>query len=167
MKNNFTEINEGNLHEENKLGGVPMGVGNNGVINTVEEGETQRDSCIYSNRITLTPQVIAQFNLPKSLAGKTAADATKLINNKFEGRNSKIDNNTKKAFLDRIAEAQETVKAEEQAKIQEVMRINSTEVPDMMEGQIPQGMEEFTQPMAYGGNLQNKKKSVCLRELYL
>ena len=119
MKNNFTEINEGGRHEENKLGGVPMGVGQNGQLNTVEENETINDKFVYSNRITLTPQVIAQFNLPKSLSGKTAADATKLINNKFEGRNSKIDNNTKKAFLDRIAEAQETVKAEEQAKIQE------------------------------------------------
>ena len=159
MKNNFTEINEGGRHEENKLGGVPMGVGQNGQLNTVEENETINDKFVYSNRITLTPQVIAQFNLPKSLSGKTAADATKLINNKFEGRNSKIDNNTKKAFLDRIAEAQETVKAEEQVKIQEAMQINSQEVPDMMEGQIPQGMEEFTQPqqpMAYGGNLQNK-----------
>lgn len=156
MKNNFTEINEGGLHEENKLGGVPMGVGQNGQLNTVEENETINDKFVYSNRITLTPQVIAQFNLPKSLSGKTAADATKLINNKFEGRNSKIDNNTKKAFLDRIAEAQETVKAEEQAKIQESMQINSTEVPDMMEGQIPQGMEEFTQPqqqMFNGGEL--------------
>lgn len=156
MKNNFTEINEGGLHEENKLGGVPMGVGNNGELNTVEENETINDKFVYSNRITLTPQVIAQFNLPKSLSGKTAADATKLINNKFEGRNSKIDNNTKKAFLDRIAEAQETVKAEEQAKIQEAMQINSTEVPDMMEGQVPQGMEEFTQPqqqMFNGGEL--------------
>lgn len=156
MKNNFTEINEGGRHEENKLGGVPMGIGNNGELNTVEENETINNKFVYSNRITLTPQVISQFNLPKSLAGKTAADATKLINNKFEGRNSKIDNNTKKAFLDRIAEAQETVKAEEQTKIQEAMQINSTEVPDMMEGQVPQGMEEFTQPqqqMFNGGEL--------------
>ena len=133
MNNELTEFNVGNSHENNPLGGIPQGMGNNGVMNTVEEGETKKNNFIYSNRITLTPQVIAQFNLPKSLSGKTAADATKLINNKFEGRNSKIDNNTKKAFLDRIAEAQETVKAEEQAKIQEAMQINSTEVPDMME----------------------------------
>jgi len=152
----LNEFNEGGSHEQNKLGGIPQGMGSNGMINTVEEGETKKDSFIYSNRITLTPQVIAQFNLPKSLLGKTAADATKLINNKFEGRNSKLDNNTKKAFLDRIAEAQETVKAEEQSKIQEAMQINSTEVPDMMNGQIPQGMEEYSQPqqpMAYGGKM--------------
>ena len=157
MNNELTEFNVGNSHENNPLGGIPQGMGSNGVINTVEQGETKKDSFIYSNRITLTPQVIAQFNLPKSLVGKTAADATKLINNKFEGRNSKIDNNTKKAFLDRIAEAQETVKAEEQAKIQEAMQINSTEVPDMMNGQVPQGMEEFTQPQRqmFGGGFMN------------
>ena len=78
MNNNqLTEFNVGNSHENNPLGGIPQGMGNNGVINTVEEGETKKNNFIYSNRITLTPQVIAQFNLPKSLSGKTAADATK------------------------------------------------------------------------------------------
>lgn len=163
MKNNFTEINEGGLHEENKLGGVPMGVGQNGQLNTVEEGETKKDNFIYSDRITLTPQVIAQFNLPKSLTGKTVADATKVINNKFEGRNSKIDNSTKKAFLDRIAEAQETVKqieAQKQAEIAEALNMNSTMAPeDQMGGEIPQGMEEFLpqEQMMYGGKLKQNQ----------
>lgn len=152
----LNEFNEGGSHEQNPLGGVPQGMGNNGQMNTVEQGETKKDSFVYSNRITLTPEIVSQFNLPKSLAGKTVADATKLINNKFEGRNSKIDNNTKKVFLDRIAEAQESIKAIEQAKIAESMQANSTEVPDMMEGQIPQGMEEFTQNQMFdGGELTN------------
>jgi hypothetical protein len=158
--NMLNEFNEGGTHDQNPLGGIPQGMGQNGQMNTVEEGETKKDSFVYSNRIVLTPEVVAQFNLPKSLTGKTVADATKLINNKFEGRNSQIDNSTKKNFLDRIAEAQETIKAEEQAKIAESMQVNSQEVPDMMGGQIPQGMEEFMQPqqqMAYGGKLRQNQ----------
>ena len=153
MKNNFTEINEGGLHEENKLGGVPMGVGQNGQLNTVEENETINDKFVYSNRITLTPQVIEQFNLPKSLTGKTSAEASKIINRKFEGRNDKITTSTKKSMLDKVAQAQETIKQAQAQEIAAAQQTNSTEVPDMMEGQIPQGMEEFVpqRQMELGG----------------
>lgn len=156
----LNEFNEGGLHEQNPLGGIPMGQGANGKMNTVEEGETMKNNFIYSNRIKLTPEMISQFNLPKSLTGKTIADATKLINQKFEGRNSKIDNSTKESFLNRIAEAQETIKAEEEAKlaqINEAMSTNSQEVPDMMAGQIPQGMEQFMNAKAPGGFLDFQK----------
>lgn len=158
----LNEFNEGGTHEQNPLGGIPMGVGSNGKLNTVEENETMKGDFVYSNRIMITPQMIAQFNLPKNLEGKSVADATKLINKKFEGRNSKIDNSTKKNFLDRIAQAQEAVKAEEEAKqaqIAQSMEANSTEVPDMMNGQIPPGMEEFTnQNQMYGGGFADKNQ---------
>lgn len=153
----LNEFNEGGTHEENKLGGIPQGMGQNGQMNTVEEGETKKDNFIYSDRIKLTPELVSQFNLPKVLANKTAAEATKIINTKFEGRNSTIDNSTKKAMLDRIAEAQETVKqieAQKQAEIAEALNINSTMAPeDQMGGEIPQGMEEFLpqQQMSDGG----------------
>jgi hypothetical protein len=157
--NMLNEFNEGGLHEQNPLGGIPQGMGQNQQMNTVEEGETKKDDFIYSNRIRLTEDIVNQFSLPKTLANKTVAEATKIINNKFEGRNSKIDNSTKKAMLDRIAEAQETIKQIEEAKQAEIaqsMQANSQEVPDMMEGQVPQGMEEFMQPqqqMFDGGSL--------------
>jgi hypothetical protein len=163
--NMLNEFNEGGLHEQNKLGGIPQGMGQNQQMNTVEEGETKKDNFIYSNRIRLTEDIVNQFSLPKTLANKTVAEATKIINNKFEGRNSKIDNSTKKAMLDRIAEAQETIKQVEEAKQAEIaqsMQANSQEVPDMMEGQVPQGMEEFMQPqqqMAGGGSLQGQQNA--------
>lgn len=160
----LNEFNEGGTHEQNPLGGIPMGQSSNGNMNTVEQGETMKGDFVYSNRIMITPQMIAQFNLPKNLEGKSVADATKLINKKFEGRNSKIDNSTKKNFLDRIAQAQEAVKAEEEAKqaqIAQSMEANSTEVPDMMNGQIPQGMEEFTnQNQMYDGGIADKTLSI-------
>ena len=136
----LNEFNEGGTHDQNPLGGIPMGNGN-----SVEQGETKKDDFIYSDRITLSPNMISQFNLPKSLSGKTVADATKLINNKFKDRTSKIDESTKKSFLDRIANAQETIKAEQQAELQAKMQMNSEDVPDMMGGQAPQRMEQFMQ----------------------
>lgn len=171
MKNNFTEINEGGLHEENKFGGVPMGVGNNGQLNTVEENETINDKFVYSDRIKLTSELVSQFNLPRVLANKTAAEATKIINTKFEGRNSTIDNSTKKAMLDRIAEAQETVKqieAQKQAEIAEALNINSTMGPeDQMNGEIPQGMEEFLpqKQMFLGGDKNDNEDNTDEEEI--
>ena len=156
--NMLNEFNEGGSHEQNPLGGIPQGVGQNGKLNTVEEGETKKDTFIYSDRIKLTPELVSQFNLPKVLANKTAAEATKIINAKFEGRNSTIDNSTKKTMLDRIAEAQETIKqieVQKQAEISKALDVNSTMDPDdQMNGEIPQGMEEFVpqQQMMYGGN---------------
>lgn len=110
-KNNMlTRINEGKSHEENPLGGVPIS-GNN----TVEEGETIQNNFVYSNRIKLTPEIIKQYNLPKSLANKTVADATKFIDSKFKDRTDKISLSTKNGMLSKIAEAQEAMKPQEPA----------------------------------------------------
>jgi len=38
---NFTEFKGGGTHEQNPLGGIPQGMGSNGKLNTVEEGETK------------------------------------------------------------------------------------------------------------------------------
>lgn len=104
-KNDLNQFNQGGTHSENPLGGIPMG--NN---NTVEEGETIKNDFVYSNRITLTPEIIKQYNLPKSLANKTVADATKFIDNKFKDRTDKISMTTKNGMLSKIAEAQEAMK---------------------------------------------------------
>ena len=76
----LTQFNEGGLHSQNPLGGVP--IGNN---NSVEQGETKQDHFVYSNRIFLDSNIVSQYNLPKSLIGKSVADATKFIDNKFKG----------------------------------------------------------------------------------
>lgn len=146
----LNEFNEGGSHEQNPLGGVPLGMGSNGNMNTIEEGETQKDDFIYSNRINLTSDVISNFNLPKSLVGKSVSDATKIINNKFKDRNSQIDNRTKSTLLDRIANAQEHIKQQEQAKMNESMQANAQDAPEPMMD-APEGAEQFM----YGGK-QNK-----------
>jgi len=108
-KNNMlTRFDEGKSHEQNALGGVP--IGNN---NSVEQGETKQNNFVYSNRIILDAPTVSQYNLPKSLIGKSVADATKLIDNKFKGRNDKISQSTKNSMLSKIAEAQESMKPQE------------------------------------------------------
>lgn len=53
--NRLTEFNGGGTHEENSLGGIPLGLGANGKRNSVEEGETRYEfdegGYIFSNRI--------------------------------------------------------------------------------------------------------------------
>lgn len=48
-----TIFENGGTHEENSLGGIPQGVGNNGKINLVEEGETKWNDYIFSNAFSL------------------------------------------------------------------------------------------------------------------
>lgn len=141
-QNNLTSINEGGSHESHPTGGIPMGQGN-----SVEQGETKKGNFIYSDRITLTDNVVNEFNLPKSLANKTAAEASAILNKKFDGRNDKISMSTKTNMLDKIAQAQESIKAK-QVALEQAKQANSTQVPDMMNGAIPAG---FEQPMANGG----------------
>jgi hypothetical protein len=53
----FNEFNEGGLHSENPHGGIPQGVGENGKLNTVEQGESSYEfkegKYIFSNRLKL------------------------------------------------------------------------------------------------------------------
>lgn len=54
---NLNEFNTGGLHEQNRLGGIPVGTGSNGKTNTVEEDETsfetKKGKFIFSNRIKI------------------------------------------------------------------------------------------------------------------
>ena len=124
----LTRFDTGSTHESSPIGGIPIG-GNN----SVEENETKQNNFVYSNRIFLDSNIVSQYNLPKSLVGKSVADATKFIDNKFKGRNDKISQSTKNGMLSKIAEAQEAMKPQE---------------PEMEQSQ--EGMIDPTQ-MAFGG----------------
>jgi hypothetical protein len=54
----LTEFSGGGTHEENSLGGIPIGLGPNGKMNSVEDGETRYNfdegGYIFSNRIDTT-----------------------------------------------------------------------------------------------------------------
>jgi hypothetical protein len=134
----LTQFNEGGLHSQNPLGGVP--IGNN---NSVEQGETKQNNFVYSNRIFLDSNIVSQYNLPKSLVGKSVADATKFIDNKFKGRNDKISQSTKDSMLSKIAEAQEAMKPQE------------PEMEQSSEGMIDpsqMALGGYVKPFNYGGS---------------
>ena len=52
--NGLTFINEGGLHSENPLGGVPVGIDPKGTPNLVEEGEIIWNDYVFSNRLKPT-----------------------------------------------------------------------------------------------------------------
>lgn len=141
-KNSLNRFDEGSSHSKNPLGGIPLGVGSNGKMNTTQEGETKQGDFVFSNDITLTKDMIKEYNLPSNLEGKTAASATKIIDNKFKDRNDKISLSTKNKMLDGIALAQENIKSKRD-NLSNALNNNSTEVPDMMNGDVPPGFEEF------------------------
>lgn len=108
-------IESGGTHEENPIGGVPVGSDENGTMNTVEQGETILKDFVYSNRLKLPEDIDlkSEYNLPNALKGKTFAKASEIINNKFKEREDKVSLETKQVFLDRLASLQEELKQAE------------------------------------------------------
>jgi len=54
--------------------------------------------------------IIKDFKLPNYIKGKTFAEASKAIDNKFKDRTDKISQETKESLLQRLADAQEYIK---------------------------------------------------------
>lgn len=113
--NDLIKIESGGTHEENPIGGVPMGTDAEGTMNTVEQGETVLKDFVYSNRIKLPEDIDlkSEYNLPNALKGKTFAKASEIINNKFKEREDKVSLETKQVFLNRLASLQEELKQAE------------------------------------------------------
>jgi len=154
QNNNLTRFDEGGSHESSPLGGIPIG-GNN----RVEQGETKNKNFIYSDRLYANEDLAKQFNLPGYIKGKTFANASKAIDQKFNGRSDIHSNATKKELLDRLSGAQEHLKQQEE-QVNQSLLANSQQIPDMMNGQIPEGMEEYVnqepqqeQQFAFGGDM--------------
>jgi len=143
----LTRFDEGKSHQENPLGGIPIGRNN-----SVEENETKSGNFVYSDRIVLDNNIVSQYNLPKSLVGKSVADATKFIDDKFKGRNDKISQSTKNGMLSKIAEAQESMKPQEpEMVLQENMVEQSSE---MMGDSSQMALGGYVnRQMSIGGNL--------------
>ena len=136
----LTEFNEGGSHESSPLGGIPMGMNSNGQQNTVEENETKVGNFVYSDRLYINEDLVKQMNLPGYIKGKSFASASKAINDKFKDRNDIHTKATQKELLDRLAQSQEQLKAEQEA-INQSMQINQSELD----------YPEETQPFKTGG----------------
>ncbi len=82
-------------------------------------------------------QLNAQFNIPAWVKGSTPAEEAKSIQKRFADRQDKASVETMEELLQAVADKQEYY------KIQQGLASEATQVPDMMNGQTPEGMEQF------------------------
>ena len=144
----LTRFDEGGTHEQNPLGGIPQGEDSQGVMNTVEQGETKKGNYVYSDRLSIDENMAKQLHLPGYIKGKSFANASKAIDNKFRDRSDQYSQETKKTLLDRLKQGQEALKQQEQQKAQQLaqaMQANSQQSPGMGNNQVPPGMEQYVQ----------------------
>lgn len=115
-----TEFNSGGTHEQNVSGGIQVGVGSNGLPNTVEEGEVRDDknNYIYSNRLVATVEDLESVFIPKKYANKSFADIAKLLSKELQDRpNDGPSRKSHEIMLERLRNAQELKKSEIQKDI--------------------------------------------------
>lgn len=87
--------------------------------------------------------LMKRFNLPNYIRGKSFAEASKIINGKFEDRSDKASLKTKNDLLQRLADAQEYLKSQQQPNPQEQM---------MQQQQV--GMQQQPMPQQQSGDEQ-------------
>lgn len=75
-----------------------------------------------------------QFNLPSYTKGKSFAEASKAIENKFKDRSDKVSNETKQDLLQRLADAQEYLKEQSQPQVEPNQMMFGGDVPDEAPG---------------------------------
>lgn len=111
FRTDFTEFNTGGTHEESPLGGIPMGIAEDGQPNLVEEGETKYKDYVFSDRLGLDDIMLEGSGLPKHLKGKTFSDASKeLAKESKERPNDPISKRTLKANMAKLMTLQEGVR---------------------------------------------------------
>jgi hypothetical protein len=145
----LTTFEAGGTHSENPLGGIPQGQNAQGGMNLVEEGETKLNSkdYIFSDTLKVDKDTVAEFNLPKTMVGKTFADASKKMNRPDSRRiNDSIEEKAKERDLNALMEAQEVFKEKEVAKkMEEIQSLNPGLFEQMQQAQMAQ-MQPQGQP---------------------
>lgn len=105
-------IDNGGTHENNILGGVPMGSDRNGTPNLVEEGETIWNDYVFSNRLKVPETLIDKYKLSKDI---TFAEASKKLGKEIEETpNDPISKRTFNSFMQNLQQSQEEVKAKKE-----------------------------------------------------
>lgn len=117
--NGLTQINEGGTHEENANEGVLMGTDQNGVPNTVEEGETIYKDYVFSNRLTIPDKIARKYHLKK---GITFAEASKQLSKESEERpNDPVSQRGLDAAMQDLIAAQEEIRQARDAGKQQAL----------------------------------------------
>ena len=117
--NGITIFNNGGTHEQNPLGGVPQGIGDNGQPNLVEEGEVKYKDYIYSNRLKANERLLNEVGLPTKYKGKTFGDIAKIAQKESQERpNDPVSQNGLQDSMDKLKKAQEIMKLKKQQREQ-------------------------------------------------
>src|SRR5436190_440663 len=94
-----------------------------------------------------------QFNLPNYTKNRSFADASSQIKRRFKGREDKESKETEKELLDRLRQAQEFVKAQEQAKQQAAQNAQAMAQGDAVVDDMGQVINR-NDPRVQNGSLQ-------------
>ena len=123
-------VDEGGSHGENPLGGVPMGVDDQGMPNLVEEGEAiWNGDYVFSKRMKVPKKLAKKYGLGNDI---TFADAIKKLTKDSEERPlSMIDRDTNDHILGEFADVQEERRM---AKAQRAMEREQQLQEDFMTG---------------------------------
>lgn len=133
----FNEFNTGGTHEQNPNGGIPQGMDKQGIMNTVEQGETKTTTpdgdYIFSDRLKLSKEECKQLGIPKD---STYAEASKLLRKEYdEMPNDEIARKGWEQSRDMLIQSQEIQKQEIALKEAKKQGINSN-IQNDFEGDI-------------------------------
>lgn len=108
FSNGINIIGNGGTHQQNKLGGVQIGVDQNGIPNLVEEGEVVWNDYVFSNRLKVPKDMRDKYKLKKDI---TFANAAKKLQKESEERpNDPISKRGLDALMQDIMTSQEGVR---------------------------------------------------------
>lgn len=112
FNNGLTFINEGGTHEENPIGGVPMGIDEEGTPNLVEEGEVIYNDYVFSNRLKPTKKQLADGGFKDKYEGYTFAKLVEDISKPYaDTPNDPITKAGLEDMMNRIMTMQEEIRA--------------------------------------------------------
>lgn len=137
FNNGVTVIENGGTHENNPLGGVPQGIGNNGKQNVVEQGEVKYNDYVFSNRIVADKLLLKQLGLTDKYEDSTYAYiADKLSKESEERPNDPISIKGLENSLGKLRAAQEMQKLKIEAKEKGIT------VQQLIQEKVNQAMEQ-------------------------
>lgn len=115
--NGLTFINEGGTHEQNPLGGVPVGVDQEGTPNLVEEGEIIWNDYVFSNRLKPTKKQLETVGFDPKYEGYTFAKIVEDVQKaSAENPLDKISTDTLNENLMYLMTMQEEIRMEKETK---------------------------------------------------
>lgn len=125
FSNGVQSFEEGDTHENNPLGGIPMGIDPQGIPNLVEEGEVKWEDYIFSNRQKPTKKALEDMKLNKKYSNNTFAELAKKFSKESEERpNDPISKNGLDDFMNRLKGIQEAMNQEKEQKQQSIGQSN-------------------------------------------